>query len=143
MKMESKNSQLGRLASCIAVVLLLAVGGCGGAPVAAVPSAPPTGVLVDVEGLTQQELLELQERVGGGWTQLELQVLDAFKGEGGSRPLGARYESDAGRLVLTVWSLGEEMSVEQLEDYRVRAEEVTGGIPVVIEVNDGEPVHEV
>lgn len=121
-------------------LVLLVVSGCGGAPVAAGPAAPSTAVSEDVTDL--DELAKLQEKESGGWTQLELKVLEALH-EGSSRPMGARYERDANRVVVTIWPLGEKLSESQLDDYRVRAEEVTGGIPVVIEIGEGDAPSEV
>lgn len=112
----------GRLNQLAAGILLLMVtGGCSGAPIAATPSTSPT---VIQQGSRAQ-------------SQLELRVIDAL---GDDYFTGARYEVDANRVVVTIWSRGQYLSEQQLEHYRTLAEEVTDAIPVVIEVDDGEPV---
>lgn len=118
----TRTRLIGRLSRCAAVVLLLmGVSGCSGAPVVATPSVPQTIIR---QGSQAQ-------------SQLELKVIDAL---GDDHLTGARYEVDANRVVVTIWSRGEHLSEQQLEHYRTLAEEVTNGIPVVIEVDDGEPV---
>lgn len=106
---------------CAAILPVLVFGSCSGTPTGAIPSSPQT---VIQQGSKAQ-------------SQLELKVIDAL---GDQYLTGARYEVDTNRVVVTIWPRGDDLSEQQLDHYRVLAEQVTDGIPVVIEVDNGEPV---
>lgn len=72
---------------------------------------------------------------GSERTQLELSVLDALND---GIPKGVRYDASINRIVVTVFASGMKFSRALLEEYRKIAEEVSHGIPVVIEVDPGE-----
>jgi len=93
---------------------------------------------IDIDKLSPEEVLRLQEGIEGR-SALESAVLDAVEAELGNRPMGARWEYEVNRVVVTLWSLGDRFSVQQLGRVRQVAEAVTDGIPAVVEVDDGDP----
>ena len=109
-----------------ALGLSVLLGACGQGTVE--PSSDSTSRATES---SEAEESSMATQPGGEWSVMEMAVLEALRDDPSSKR--ARYEADAGRIVVTMYSEGEPLSEERLRGLQARAEEVTDGTPVVIE----------
>ena len=137
-----------RVAVAVAVCLLLVgLGGCGtGAvspqattvtsSVSVVAPAPATASPAVSGGMSTTENDEAAIQDGTpGRSALELKVLQALSFV--PYRLAAGWEPAENRVIVRVLNGGEAVPDEMVQEMRSRAEAVTGGIPVVIEITNG------
>ncbi len=70
---------------------------------------------------------------------LEISVILALNAYDDDRPKQVRYDSDTDRVIVTIYTLGEEFTESDLAGYREHAEAFSGGIEVVVELTDEDP----
>ncbi|MFC0675228.1 hypothetical protein [Brachybacterium hainanense] len=71
------------------------------------------------------------------WAQIEMTVLDAIDYD--PRPKGAAYDAENDRVVVTLYTLGDEVTPAEIRDMETAGEAATDGVDVVVETTDADP----
>jgi hypothetical protein len=107
----------------LAAGLSLSACGTGAEAQGPAPTTPATGQQPDLS-----------------YSAIELAVLEAINYD--NRAKAARYEPDAGRVVVTIFPGDEPISDLEIQAYEVAAEAVSGDLDIVIEISDVDPPQE-
>lgn len=115
----------------------LVVVGAGGTllvTACATPSEPESGP----QGSNTPAMAKLEDQPEASWwATLELAAIHAL--DDVPHQKGARFEPDKNRVVVTIWTLGEEFSEARLHELQGQAAEATGDVDVVIELSHDDP----
>lgn len=127
------RARAGWLPGLVVVALVAGTSACAGQVGGTSDDAPPTAAPSTSAAPAVQPDADR--------TDLELAVLDALADD--PHPKDARYEPDRDRVVVTVRTQGATLAPDVLRDLERTAEQVTGGVDVVVETTDEDtPVEE-
>lgn len=120
----STNRILAVLAGAVLASVLLAA--CGASTGSGSPEDEQTSPTSSTDAQPQQS----EE----AWTELELAVLDALSYD--PHPKDARYEPENNRVVVTLYTLGDDLTDREIHDLEAAGEKATDDVDVVIEPTD-------
>lgn len=121
--MSTKRTLVAVIGTVLAVVLLAA---CGASNDSGSPGDEPTPPTSSSGAQPQQS--------DEAWTELELAVLDALSYD--PHPKDARYEPENKRVVVTLYTLGDDLTDSEIHNLEAAGEKATDDVDVVIEPTD-------